>query len=108
METLNYCVTKSLLSLHIEVVEWSARLARKRAIRVRCLLAPLSMMHIPLKHRDGRVVSASGSETSVSGTTPASAIIYDAYTAIKKEIKTPKCCFVYYCLKSSKAILLPL
>ena len=31
-----------------EVVEWSARLARKRAFRVRCLLAPLSMMHILL------------------------------------------------------------
>ena len=30
----------------MEVVEWSARLARKRAFRVRCLLAPLSMMHI--------------------------------------------------------------
>ena len=33
---------------HMEVVEWSARLARKRAFRVRCLLAPLSMMHILL------------------------------------------------------------
>ena len=31
-----------------EVVEWSARLARKRAFRVRRLLAPLSMMHILL------------------------------------------------------------
>ena len=29
-------------------VEWSARLARKREFRVRCLLAPLSMMHILL------------------------------------------------------------
>ena len=33
-------------------------------------------------HGGGRVVSASGSETSVSGSTPASAIIYDAYTSI--------------------------
>ena len=36
-------------------------------------------------HGGGRVVSASGSETSVSGSTPASAIIYDAYTSIKKK-----------------------
>ena len=35
----------------------------------------------------GRVVSASGSETSVSGSTPASAMIYDAYTSIKKKKK---------------------
>ena len=35
-----------------------------------------------LAHGGGRVVSASGSETSVSGSTPASAIIYDAYTSI--------------------------
>ena len=53
----------------MEVVEWSARLARKRAFRVRRLLAG-----------GGRVVSASGSETSVSSSTPTSAIIYDAYT----------------------------
>ena len=33
----------------------------------------------------GRVVSASGSETSVSGSTSASAIIYDAHTSIKKK-----------------------
>ena len=32
--------------VHIEVVKWPARLARKRAFRVRRLLAPLSMMHI--------------------------------------------------------------
>ena len=32
----------------IKVVEWSARLARKRAFRVRRLLAPLSMMRIPI------------------------------------------------------------
>ena len=31
-----------------QVVEWSARLARKRAFRVRRLLTPLSMMHILL------------------------------------------------------------
>ena len=29
----------------MEVVEWSARLSRKRAFRVQRLLAPLSMMH---------------------------------------------------------------
>ena len=33
---------------HMEVVEWSARLPRKGAFRIRRLLAPLSMMHIPL------------------------------------------------------------
>ena len=33
-------------------------------------------------HGGGRVVSMSGSETSVSSSTPASAIIYDAYTSI--------------------------
>ena len=32
--------------LHMEVVEWSTRLARKREFQVRCLLAPLSMMYI--------------------------------------------------------------
>ena len=32
----------------------------------------------------GRVVSASGSETSVWSSMPTSAIIYDAYTSIKK------------------------
>ena len=42
------------------------------------------------KHGGGRVVSASGSETSVSGSTPASAIIYDAYTSIKKKKKKKK------------------
>ena len=36
------------------------------------------------------MVSASGSETSVSGLTPASAIIYDAYTSIKKKKKKKK------------------
>ena len=35
----------------------------------------------------GRVVSASGSETSVSSSTPTSAIIYDAYTSIIKKKK---------------------
>ena len=34
----------------------------------------------------GRVVSASGSETSVLSLTPTSAIIYVAYTSIKKKI----------------------
>ena len=33
---------------NLEVVEWSARLARKRAFRVGRLLASLSMMHILL------------------------------------------------------------
>ena len=33
-------------------------------------------------HGGGRMVSASGSETSVSNSMPASAIIYDAYTSI--------------------------
>ena len=41
-------------------------------------------------HGGGRVVSASGSKTSVSGSTPASAIIYDAYTSIKKKKKKKK------------------
>ena len=36
------------MNVSMEVVEWSARLTRKRAFRVRCLLAPLSMMHILL------------------------------------------------------------
>ena len=36
-------------------------------------------------HGGGRVVSASGSETSVSSSTPTSAIIYDAYTFIIKK-----------------------
>ena len=36
-------------------------------------------------HGGGRVVSASGSETSVSSLTPTSAIIYDAYTSIIKK-----------------------
>ena len=35
-------------------------------------------------HGGGRVVSASGSETSVTSSTPTSAIIYDAYTSIIK------------------------
>ena len=42
--------------------------------------------------RGGRVVSASASETSVSNSTPTSAIIYDAYTSIiKKKLKKKKC-----------------
>ena len=36
-------------------------------------------------HGGGRVVSASGSETSVSSSTPTSANIYDEYTSIKKK-----------------------
>ena len=35
-------------------------------------------------HGGGRVVSASGSETSVSSSTPTSAIIYDKYNKKKK------------------------
>ena len=42
---------------------------------------------LTLAHGGGRVVSASGSETSVSSSTPASAIIYDAYTSIIKKKK---------------------
>ena len=40
-----------------------------------------------LAHGGGRVVSASGLNTSVSSSTPASAIIYDAYTSIIKNKK---------------------
>ena len=43
-----------------------------------------------IAHGGGRVVCVSGSETSVSGSTPASAIIYDAYTSIKKKKKKIK------------------
>ena len=39
---------QSVRSKHMEVVEWSARLARKRAFRVWRLLAPSSMMHVLL------------------------------------------------------------
>ena len=38
----------SNILIHMEVVEWSARLARKRVFRVRRLLAPISMMRIPI------------------------------------------------------------
>ena len=41
-------------------------------------------------HGGGRVVSVSGSETSVSSSTPASAIIYDAYTSIINKKKKKK------------------
>ena len=40
--------TKTTRNVRMEVVEWSARLARKQVLRVRRLLAPLSMMHILL------------------------------------------------------------
>ena len=40
--------------------------------------------------RGGRVVSASDSETSVSSSTPTSAIIYDAYNSILKKKKKKK------------------
>ena len=40
---------------------------------------------LSIAHGGGRVVSASGSETSVASSTPASAIIYDAYTSIIKK-----------------------
>ena len=60
------------------LVEWSARLAWKRAFGVRRLLAPLSMMHIPL----------SVSETSVSSSTPTNPNVYDAYTSKIKQKKT--------------------
>ena len=46
---------------------------------------------ITAAHGGGRVVRVSGSETSVSSSTPASAIIYDAYTSIiKRRIKNKK------------------
>ena len=38
-----------------------------------------------MSHGSGRVVSESDSETSVLGSTPASAIIYDAYTSNTKK-----------------------
>ena len=41
-------------------------------------------------HGGGRVVSASGSETSVWSSTPTSAIIYDAYSSIIKKKKKKK------------------
>ena len=56
----------------------------------------------------GQVVSASGSETSVSSSTPTSAIIYDGYTSIIKKIETKilnifhfssnSICIIIYCL----------
>ena len=42
--------------LHQIAIEWSARLARKRAFRVRRLLAPLSMMHILLKKKKRKLL----------------------------------------------------
>ena len=42
-------------------------------------------LSITYQHGGGRVVSASGSETSVSSSAPASTIIYDAYTSIIKK-----------------------
>ena len=49
-------------------------------------------------HGGGRVVSASGSETSVWSSMPPSAIIYDAYTSIKKlkKYKKRKECLVLF------------
>ena len=41
-------------------------------------------------HGSGRVVSASGSETSVSSSTYTSAIIYDAYTSVIKKYNIQK------------------
>ena len=41
----------------MEVVEWSAHLAMKRAFRVRRLLAPLSMKHILLQKKKEKVVN---------------------------------------------------
>ena len=43
--------------------------------------------------KGGRVVSASDSETSVSSSTPTSAIIYDAYTSIIKKLKNTDNCY---------------
>ena len=43
------------------------------------------LTHEIYAHGGGRVVSASGSETSGSNSTPTSAIIYDVYTSIIKK-----------------------
>ena len=57
-----YCKSNCTKNNHkVKVVEWSARQTRKRALRV--------------------VVSASDSKTRISSSTPASAIIYDAYAS---------------------------
>ena len=48
------------------------------------------MSYAVCAHGGGRVVSASGSETNVSGSTPASVIIYDAYTSYNKKKKKKK------------------
>ena len=49
-------------------------------------------------HGGGRVVSASDLETSVSSSTPTSAIIYDAYNSIiKKKLKKKKKVLIVAC-----------
>ena len=45
------------------------------------------LVNVNKAHGGGRVVSASDSETSVSSSTPTSAIIYDAYNSIIKKKK---------------------
>ena len=55
-----------------------------------------SSADVNLLERGGRVVCASGSETSVLSSTPASAIIYDAYTSIINKKKTDRMSFLIY------------
>ena len=47
----------------------------------------VNIRRIITAHGGGRVVSASGSETCVTSSMTTSAIIYDAYTSIKKKKK---------------------
>ena len=53
---LHHVKTHQIWCYKYYLVEWSARLARKRAFRVRCLLAPLSMMHILLKKKKKKIL----------------------------------------------------
>ena len=59
--------------------------------------------------KGGRVVSASGSETSVSSSMPTSAIIYDAYTSIikKKKFKKSTALSIFGFCKSISAVFIP-
>ena len=59
---------------------------------VNCLNPTQKLTAVAAQKIKIRVVSASGSETSVSSSTPASAIIYDAYTSIIK-LHTDLCCY---------------
>ena len=62
--------------LILKTVAKSARLAKQSHIATSFNVSGYLNLH-----GGGRVVSASGSETSVSSSTPTSAIIYDAYTS---------------------------